>query len=90
MYYILYLPRAGDYATIAYDWLLDHEQKITKFLNYGINAKRLHVCYWNPNGLDVNGAIPPNFQPNFAASLLNNFPVEGCYLCQVIKGKGNF
>lgn len=92
MFLVVYLPRFAEHIVIPEKWLFDHKKQTEKFLNYGINANQLHVCFWtnDPSARDQNGMILENFEPNFNASFKCTFPSDGCYLCQVVKAKGMF
>lgn len=91
MFLVVYLPRVDDFTVIPMNWIHDFHNKNEKFLNYGINANQLHVFFWTDN-LDArseNGAILDNYEPDFNATFDNVFPAEGCYLCYIIKARGN-
>lgn len=90
MYMIVHILRADIFVVIPERWIYDIEKKNEIFLNRGMNSNQCHVCFWtdNANARDAQGAILLNFEPNFRASFNVHFPMEGCYLCKIIKAKG--
>lgn len=79
------------FAVIPESWLYDIENQKEKFFNTGLNANQLHICFWTDeqNARDSKGAILETYAPNFNSSWTNEFPDEGCYLCSIVKARGN-
>lgn len=91
MYFIVYLLESGTFEVIPENWIRDMEPQREKFLNNGLNRNQMHVCFWT-NGTaarNQNGVIRLNFSPDFNVRFGNIFPTDGCYLCLIVKAKGN-
>lgn len=91
MYYIIYLLDTQRFEVVPENWIRDIETHYEKFLNNGLNKNQVHVCFWTNSTAvrDPNGVIRLDFAPDFNARLGSTFPADGCYLCKIIKAKGN-
>lgn len=80
-----------NFVVIPEHWIRDIEAQREKFINNGLNRNQLQVCFWTncPAAREANGVIRLDFTPNFNAGFTNNFPADGCYLCKIVKAKGN-
>lgn len=87
-YYVVYLVDAYENIVIPCTWIEDANKMLQKFVNYGLNAHQLHLCYWSTIGDAKTQDGRPNFnyEPNFDAELKTEFPRdEGTFRCRVIK-----
>lgn len=80
-----------NFVVIPERWIRDIEAQREKFLNNGLNGNQMHMCFWTncTEARNSNGVIRLDFAPNFDSGLINKFPAEGCYLCKIVKAKGN-
>lgn len=95
MYYIIYFLKSQNFRenfeVIPENWIRGIETQREKFLNNGLNRNQVQLCYWTNStaARNSNGAIRLDFAPDFEARFDNQFPSDGCYLCKLVKAKGN-
>lgn len=60
------------------------------FINNGLNAHRRFLVFYtnNPDAFDINGMPRTDFKLNSNAGLIEDFPKEGWYECQIRRFKG--
>lgn len=80
----------GSFTVIPFSWIENFEENLQKFLNSGLNSNQIYKCFWTPSrqAREPSGTISLEFEPNFNLGFNRIFPMEGNFLCKLIKAKG--
>lgn len=90
MYFIVFFEAINKNVVLPANWIMEIENHMEKFLNYGINSNQVFRCFYpaNKEAFDENGCPKSEFQPDFDLLLRDNFDEDGCFFGKVKKCRG--